>query len=1230
MLYLLKMVNNIYHIADLHIRADRRREYLPVFNNLIAYLQTNATKDDVVIICGDIFHFMTRYQGPDDITDFCTLINGITNICPLIIIPGNHDINMNNKAHGDLITPIYEIIKQYKDNIYYYNKTGIYRYDDISFAVLGVTDNVAPSVLIEEVRAVTDAAHKIALVHEDINGATFGEFVIKDARVDNDFLRAFDYVLAGHIHDTQFIQVPDSAVKVAYCGALFQQNIGESLSKGLIKWNLRDKTHEFVRIPSEYGAIKLVIEDNVLREIPAELFPKVIKDVLIEYKNSRPEFIKSVVEDFSARHNFLIKRIIDKTPAKQETTAASKSTYNKSELIHDNLSQEEVIKSFLQDKNIKLESIEDVLTAHRSYNKAAEQALKLGNKRWRILSMEWSNLFCYGENNHIDFTKVPESGLLGIIANNRAGKSSVIDILIYGLFNKLRRGDVKHVARLGSKYYYLKLALEIDGIQATIIRQCNGAWGANATAYFSINGDNKTRESITLTYQDVGKYIGTYDDFIRTNIMCQDNTDDFVKLSSVNRRKFLIKFFQLDTWVDIEAQVRKDILDITKEINNSVPQSHTIESMESNYLPGIKSECNKLTSNINEITTTQTNHHAEIAKLQSAKDELLKGYDNSVRMTPAEYTSARNTRDTLLKKKPVQTIDELNELLQKKMSEKRNIRGGDDAQDIDIDNIKAEYQSILDEMKRYDGARGDIAEVNSVLKELNAERVALQHKIKTLTIDTSPLQKIAVSLKSIYEARVHFADHIKYADSCADCTSNKALVESLLAEIQLQESKANKITNITNIKDNEVEIAELQRKLAAVVDEEREVNELLNNLIKKQKVRERYIKVRDIITNFDDIAHNAQVTKHVEYIKKVIEHVKLLDEVEKKIAIYDANQEITARVRTINAAIADHNAELARLYNEHVKLSKSYGEMEKKIEEAEGVLERLKRKSAHRDTLRLYLTCLDSKTGIPFKILSNVFVTLERRVNNLLNRITDFNLSFINDEDGKKEAELRVCIVGSIDTNVSRGGGTSADDKTKSIALPLELGSGFQQFIVSIVLRISLAQMFPAQLSDFFIIDEGFSCMDAANIGNAQQFLLHVKQYFRFVLIISHLDVLQNMIEYPITIDTNEGISNIKNIDTPIQHEMLKAEKQSKLVKKDDAGDITDQVRDMREQPVHELQGQQVEPAPRIIKTIDDAADDKKKDIIVCEYCKVDVARSYYARHVKTKKHEQAVAMAKK
>ena len=57
--------------------------------------------------------------------------------------------------------------------------------------------------------------------------------------------------------------------------------------------------------------------------------------------------------------------------------------------------------------------------------------------KWSILNIEFMNLFIYGDNkiNKIDFTNT--EGVIGILGNNAIGKSSIINIIIFALFDKI-------------------------------------------------------------------------------------------------------------------------------------------------------------------------------------------------------------------------------------------------------------------------------------------------------------------------------------------------------------------------------------------------------------------------------------------------------------------------------------------------------------------------------------------------------------------------------------------------------------------------------------------------------------------------------------------------------------------------------------------------------------------------------------------------------------------------
>jgi DNA repair exonuclease SbcCD ATPase subunit len=78
------------------------------------------------------------------------------------------------------------------------------------------------------------------------------------------------------------------------------------------------------------------------------------------------------------------------------------------------------------------------------HRKNYQQILKESSTRSliRLKSLEFNNLYCYGEGNYINFTKL-ENKLGGAIAPNKAGKSSLIDIIIFALYDKYPRAESK-------------------------------------------------------------------------------------------------------------------------------------------------------------------------------------------------------------------------------------------------------------------------------------------------------------------------------------------------------------------------------------------------------------------------------------------------------------------------------------------------------------------------------------------------------------------------------------------------------------------------------------------------------------------------------------------------------------------------------------------------------------------------------------------------------------------
>ena len=133
------------------------------------------------------------------------------------------------------------------------------------------------------------------------------------------------------------------------------------------------------------------------------------------------------------------------------------------------------------------------------------------------------------------------------------------------------------------------------------------------------------------------------------------------------------------------------------------------------------------------------------------------------------------------------------------------------------------------------------------------------------------------------------------------------------------------------------------------------------------------------------------------------------------------------------------------------------------------------------------------------------WIYLEEEINNTLSQIVDFEIEF--DVDGK-----------NILTYIKYG-----DDNK----WPLELTSGMEKFISSLAIRVALIKISNLPRPNFLAIDEGFGNLDSENINSISMLFDYLKTEFDFVVIISHIDIMKDMVGGLIEISRSKGLSRV-------------------------------------------------------------------------------------------------------
>jgi DNA repair exonuclease SbcCD ATPase subunit len=86
-----------------------------------------------------------------------------------------------------------------------------------------------------------------------------------------------------------------------------------------------------------------------------------------------------------------------------------------------------------------------------------------------------------------------------------------------------------------------------------------------------------------------------------------------------------------------------------------------------------------------------------------------------------------------------------------------------------------------------------------------------------------------------------------------------------------------------------------------------------------------------------------------------------------------------------------------------------------------------------------------------------------------------------------------------------------------------------ERFMSALAIRVALIKITNLPKPDFIAIDEGLGVLDSSNLNSMHMFFNYLKDMFRFSLIISHIDVVRDMVDNIITIDKREEFSYINH-----------------------------------------------------------------------------------------------------
>ena len=1047
----------IAHLADTHIRNLKyHKEYRVVFDQLYQILREKEV--DYIVHCGDIAH--TKTQISPEFVQMCSdFFKNLADIAPAYIIPGNHDGNLRNSSRLDALSPIVAALA-HKDLHLLKDSVEVNLEGGIALNVLSVFDRENWS------KPSDPAATNIALYHGAIsNSKTDLGWIMEHGEDELSIFQDFDYALLGDIHKTN--QILDHAGKVRYPGSTVQQNHGETNDKGFLLWDITGKdtfTCEHISIPNPKPFV--TIDLTTKGRIPKKSAPPASARIrLVSSTNLPLDVVRKAVEASHSR--FKPESVTYLNKFKGNSTDNDLAESLKVSDLRDIEVQEGLISEYLGGHELEDQTLDLIYSMNKSYSSIVEQEEEVSrNVNWNLKKFNWSNLFNYGEDNEINFENT--NGIIGILGKNYSGKSSIVDSLLYTLYNSTSKNNRKNLNVINQNKDDCVGDLQIDVGQYTYhinrrsekyTKKLRGETAQEAKTDLdfvrvdALTGEKKSLNGLSRsdTDKNIRKIFGTLDDFLLTSMSSQLDSLSFIGEGSTKRKEILAKFLDLELFEKKYKLAKEKASDLRANIKRLGTNNFT-------------SDAKKARKELALAEIISDRKKAACAEYQievESKTESLNELINAIESIPTEIIDIKQVLDQSekLEESFVKINDDNTYLAQQLLEDKETLKK------IEIFINQFDIKDLREKINLSE-------EKSRQLEEFESEMDKLETHLNNQNQKISSLNEVPCGTEYTHCKFIKDAHNAKKTSGETVLSIEKLSLGKKYLEEEMNEHPMSKL-------------AEHMEKYDKVLDKKGEVEMGVSNTnLSLEKNKTKLINIEREIESFGEKKQEYQKNKDV------------IDNLESLLVHKSQIQNMLEETRTAHETCQ----------NELMELYKTHGSLEEKIVSLISDQEEYDNLQDEYSSVDLYMKCMHNN-GISYDIIKRKLPIVNEEVSKVLANIVDFEVFFEN--DGRK---LDILI-----------------KHPKHDPRPIEMGSGAEKTIASMAIRLALLNVSTLPKGDTFILDEPGTSLDEENMEGFIRILDMIKSQFKTVILISHLDSLKDCVDQQIIIDKdNYGYANVK------------------------------------------------------------------------------------------------------
>ena len=468
----------------------------------------------------------------------------------------------------------------------------------------------------------------------------------------------------------------------------------------------------------------------------------------------------------------------------------------------------------------------------------------------------------------------------------------------------------------------------------------------------------------------------------------------------------------------------------------------------------------------------------------------LKAKEAEYKLEEVSLTTAKNSVD-----KHNQKLISLNEKIVKVKSDNYSLE--------ELENKKSTSETSLTELI----SQRD--KTQSKIGEFEETQIQLEEKIDSFDEDdidegynlfneytsdlkdlNNELDKLKIREDSLLERMKHLESH-KYNEDCDICMENS---ESII------DAKVGVTADLSVCSVNKKEMLKQKDVLLLAIDSRKRYSDLLKEF-NKLKADETKVS-RDINTLINKLS--TFETKEIKLNGELLQATQLIGdylENEKQIKI---NKALRNEIVDVRHSLGKSKQIVSNSETDILILNGSVSSLKNQKKTIEDRIEEVSQLEEQFGLYEYYLNAL-GKDGVSYELISKALPMIEGEVNNILGQVVEFGLQL--EMDGK-----------NINANIVY------DDQQWS----LEMCSGMERFISGLAIRIALINVCNLPRPNFLVIDEGFGTLDNENLTSLYMLFAYLKTQFEFVMIISHIDSMRDVVDTLMEIKKVNGFSNIK------------------------------------------------------------------------------------------------------